>query len=747
MEFIWSGTKEEQKGAYAEMEIWKALKALFINEEGICYHRYPVFSVDRSRREPDILMLHRDLGLYVIECKSCKIDNIERIEGASWVMKGWYSSRETPYTQGEDQMFSIINKFSTESKLRKGRYGIIQGHVFIALPFISSTEWKNKGLDLSPACPTTIIFSDDLEPMALKNRMQSVPAEEKQERITDDQWLIALGILQGVPVLKREIRPEGKKLNSKASMLRKVEEQTQSIDREQHKVAVQIPDGAQRIRGLAGSGKTVVMCMKAAWIHSRYPEWDIAYTFYTKSLYGQIQTNITRFYRWWADGDPDWTKIKILHGWGGKGVAGLYSSVSRQMNRTSRTFTEAQNVFTYKENNELLGNCCRELRDSSELVPELYDAILIDEAQDFHFDFYKLCLDLLRDPKRLIWAYDEVQSLESLNIPTTIDIFGTYSDGSPIVNLEGEYANGEIAKDVILYHCYRTPRPILVAAHIFGMGLLRSQGAVQFIPTREGWEEIGYEVISGDFTVGEKASIRRPEANSPNLLEKIAGVNNLIQCKSFSSVLDELDWVAQQIHKNINEDELKPEEIVVISLDPRRMRSNFDDLQVLLLNLGIKSVRVGRDTEEDVFKKPDHVTMTGIFRAKGNEASVVYVIGFEEVGSKYNPLVQSRNQAFTAMTRTRGWCVLTGVKSAEPLFQEINNILKNLENITFTVPDPKTIARNLDNLEYEKRRNKFKEMKETASKLLRTANTTDDVELAQKIAEIQELIQKKLKES
>ena len=66
MEFIWSGTKEEQKGAYAEMEIWKALKALFINDEGICYHRYPVFSVDRSRREPDILMLHRDLGLYVI---------------------------------------------------------------------------------------------------------------------------------------------------------------------------------------------------------------------------------------------------------------------------------------------------------------------------------------------------------------------------------------------------------------------------------------------------------------------------------------------------------------------------------------------------------------------------------------------------------------------------------------------------------------------------------------------------------
>lgn len=232
MEFVWSDSGENN---YAEKEIWKSLKNALSQDEGICYHRYPIFSADRSRREPDILMLHRNWGLYVIESKGCRIDNIERINGQVWVMQNWHSSQESPYAQAEDQMFPVLGKFKNESRLRRSRSDLIQGHVFIGLPFISKSEWKEKGLDLSPASPITIIFADDLEPKALRTRLQNVPAEEKQEALTDEQWQLALGILQGAPTLRREIRPEAKKPNSKASMLKQVEEQMQSLDREQHK--------------------------------------------------------------------------------------------------------------------------------------------------------------------------------------------------------------------------------------------------------------------------------------------------------------------------------------------------------------------------------------------------------------------------------------------------------------------------------------------------------------------------------
>jgi superfamily I DNA and RNA helicase len=733
MEFLWSDPSNTN---YAEKEIWNALKLALINDEGICYHRYPVFSADRSRREPDILILHREWGMYIIECKGFKIENIESIDGSVWKMKNWHSDQETPYTQAEDQMWAVMGKFKNESGLRRKRECVIQGHTFIGLPFIRRAEWMEKSLGLSPASPNTLIFADDLEPEALRKRLQAVPAEETQQPMTEEQWRLSVGVLQGAPALRREARPQANGLSSKASMLRQVEQQIETIDREQMKVALQVPSGPQRIRGLSGSGKTVVLCMKAASMHSRFPNWDIAYTFYTRSLYGMIKGLITRFYRYWVDQDPNWNKLHVLHGWGAKDSPGFYRLIAGKMSQSPRSYNEAEHVFSYTEQNQLLGKCCEELRKSSQKIPELFDAILIDEGQDFHFEFYKLCHQALREPKRLIWAYDDVQSLESLSVPTAIDIFGTSPDGSPLVSLEGTYPDGEIEKDLILHRCYRTPRPILVMAHIFGMGLLRPGGAVQFIPTSGGWEDIGYEVISGSFKPGQELTIKRPEANSPHALEKIAGYRNLVQSKAFPNRSDELSWVTDQIAANISKDELMPEEIMVISLDWRQSKTDFFTMKQLLMQKGINAIRPGLDVPSNIFQQKDNVTLTNIFPAKGNEASVVYVMGFEQVGSHPKIIVQERNQAFTAMTRTRGWCILTGVGGmAETLFDEIRLILTDPDKITFKVPDPKTIQRNLDNLEYERRRNRIKRADGLFTELKRVLAEIDDPEVRRKYIE------------
>ncbi len=259
------------------------------------------------------------------------------------------------------------------------------------------------------------------------------------------------------------------------------------------------------------------------------------------------------------------------------------------------------------------------------------------------------------------------------------------------------------------------------------MGLLRPQGAVQFIPTPGGWEDIGYQIVSGEFKPNQKVTIKRPEENSPNALEKLTKPQDIIQWKVFENIEQEMEWIAKQIPKNINEDELSPDEIVVISLDPKYTSRYFDKLQAQLKQVGISSIKVGWDADGSIFRKPDHVTLTGIFRAKGNEASIVYVIGFDAIGRNSNLIVQERNQAFTAITRTRGWCILTGVGSgARASFKELENILANYQQITFTVPDPKTIQRNLDNLEYEKRRNRIKKARELTDKLAQVLAEIND---------------------
>ena len=198
------------------------------------------------------------------------------------------------------------------------------------------------------------------------------------------------------------------------------------------------------------------------------------------------------------------------------------------------------------------------------------------------------------------------------------------------------------------------------------------------------------------FTPGKELTIRRPESNSPHALEKIAGYDNLIQTKAFPNRTEELSWVTDQIAVNINKDELMPEEIMVISLDWRKSKTDFFTMKQMLMQKGINAIRPGSDVATNVFQQKDNVTLTNIFPAKGNEASVVYVMGFEQVGSHPRLIVQERNQAFTAMTRTRGWCILTGVDGmAETLFDEIKMILANPERSLSEFPTPRLFRETL----------------------------------------------------
>lgn len=76
---------------------------------------------------------------------------------------------------------------------------------------------------------------------------------------------------------------------SKAYILRRLEAEIANFDDKQKYAALSQLDGPQRIRGLAGSGKTIILCIKAAILHLRNPKLQILYTFTTKSLHDYIE--------------------------------------------------------------------------------------------------------------------------------------------------------------------------------------------------------------------------------------------------------------------------------------------------------------------------------------------------------------------------------------------------------------------------------------------------------------------------
>ncbi|MFM7372730.1 MAG: DNA/RNA helicase, partial [Sphaerospermopsis kisseleviana] len=66
-------------------KIWKTTKDSFSSRDCIGYWRYPLFSkVGEVRKEPDILIVDRELGLITIEIENISIDQVVAVNGDQW---------------------------------------------------------------------------------------------------------------------------------------------------------------------------------------------------------------------------------------------------------------------------------------------------------------------------------------------------------------------------------------------------------------------------------------------------------------------------------------------------------------------------------------------------------------------------------------------------------------------------------------------------------------------------------------
>jgi superfamily I DNA and RNA helicase len=94
----------------------------------------------------------------------------------------------------------------------------------------------------------------------------------------------------------------------------------------------------------------------------------------------------------------------------------------------------------------------------------------------------------------------------------------------------------------------------------------------------------------------------------------------------------------------------------------------------------------GVTNERDIFRIPGSVSCSAIYRAKGNEAPMVYVVNsnycYEGV-----ELIKLRNTIFTAITRSRAWVRICGVGSTmEALIKEIDSFIKKEYALDFKIP-------------------------------------------------------------
>ena len=210
---------------------------------------------------------------------------------------------------------------------------------------------------------------------------------------------------------------------------------------------------------------------------------------------------------------------------------------------------------------------------------------------------------------------------------------------------------------------------------------------IQMFDSSELWKAIGYDNVSGELTDNCRVVMERTIDSSPKFLESHSEIDDIIQFLPFSSEWDQAQWIAKEIVKNLKEDELRTSDIMVIHPDPFTAKTSFGPIRDLLFNEGINSSIAGVTSSPDEFVSDNSVTFTSIYRAKGNEAAMVYVMSADFCNTHPN-LQKKRNTLFTAMTRTKAWVRVCGVGAVfSALSLEYEKVKSNNFTLDFIYPD------------------------------------------------------------
>ena len=626
-------------------------------ESGTVYLGYPVLATADEKVEVDALLVSRDRGLAAF----LLADSVPR-GPAEW----------EEIVGQQDRLYAVLEShLGRHDGLRKGRG--------LAVTPQTATVFPAAPTD-SPA--TQDGFYGDLD--AVQGWTATLPG------LDDDVERALQAALQRVTTIKpSKPRSRVTQSSSRGAVLKEIEKGIANLDQWQKMAAIESPEGPQRIRGLAGSGKTITLALKAAYLHTQHPDWRIAFTFHTRALYQQIDDLVTRF-TFEHSNDRPTANLKIVHSWGSTDRVGVYSSIAAALGETPRDWAYARGKYGY---DDAFRGVCAELIELARRsdIPPLFDAVLIDEAQDLPPEFFQLVYRFTEEPKRIVWGYDELQKLSEAAMPTTAELFGTTPTGEPLVSLESSPDSPR--RDIVLPVCYRNSPWALATAHAVGIGVYRSEGGLLQHPDEPSlWRDIGYDVLHGSLEPGDQVTLARSSDSYPSYFPDLIEPSDAVAFCAFSDETEHDAWVADQIARNLSSDELDPDDILIVLPDSYRAKSRAPRLIKELARHGIAAHLAGVNTSVDVVFSPESVAIAHIYRAKGNEAPMVYAVDAQYAAQPFNAVTR-RNTLFTAITRSRAWVRVTGWgDGVTSIAEEISRVRENAFRLHFRVPTAEELA-------------------------------------------------------
>jgi len=337
---------------------------------------------------PDFIVIAPDLGVIIIEVKGWYLDDIVRGNHSEVTINFESLERhEThPLEQARNYMWKLARaceKSPNRSLLlnqEEGRYKnkfIFPFCHFVILSNISRDNiLRRKDQNVAEIFKTdNTLFRDEL--VALEN---ASPDEIRNTlmRFFDPYWEIKPFTPEQVDVLRSIIHPEIilSYIPSKSLTSDEAENcfSLVVLDRRQENNARKIGEGHRIIYGVAGSGKTVLLIARAKWLHDRDRNAKILLLCYNVVLSVYLKHVL-----------KDYSRINVFHfdGWA------KHNGIPPRRKDPSTGNLEDDTSL----GSRLLDHLRHHAGDSRK-----YDAILVDEAQDFPPTWFSCILEALTDP-------------------------------------------------------------------------------------------------------------------------------------------------------------------------------------------------------------------------------------------------------------------------------------------------------------------------------------------------------------
>lgn len=383
-----------------ERLFFRTLKT-FLPDDYIVY-----FEPDIQGRRPDFVIIGPDLGIVVLEVKDYTKNTLFQINHDEWhivTTSGEQAVIKSPMKQARDNMFHVVDTLKKDKSLiqLEGKYKFQlkfpYGHG-VVFTRMNSKDFIKDGL-YSVIEPNLSLTRDEIDPdkegfseeilMEKILNMFVVPFRLKESLSIEDINAIRYHLFPEVRI-SAEYKPPVPYQDQLLLSLHDIK----TMDLHQENLAKQIGDKNRLIRGVAGSGKTIILASRAKMLSKQNPDWKILILCYNISLSNAIQQMIHHMLNEpedLFDFDPNAKSIQ-------------------NENIIVRNFHSwLKNDLRIRE--QQLPDIIEKLERNEAILPT-YDAVLIDEGQDFEADWLRLVSLLINaDTQSLLLVEDRAQTI------------------------------------------------------------------------------------------------------------------------------------------------------------------------------------------------------------------------------------------------------------------------------------------------------------------------------------------------